>query len=68
MGSRFSPESLQLREFLARNRIPHEWIDAERDAAVERLLRDSPYLGVTLESIPERCFDLVVIGGGPAPA
>ena len=41
VGSRFSPESLRLREFLARNRIPHEWIDADRDAAVERLLRES---------------------------
>jgi thioredoxin reductase (NADPH) len=92
VGSRFSPESLRLREFLARNRIPHEWIDAERDAAVERLLRESSiapsdlpvvfvsgevlrrpttgelaaYLGLTLDSIPERCFDLVVVGGGPA--
>jgi thioredoxin reductase (NADPH) len=24
------------------------------------------YLGLTIESIPDRCFDLVVIGGGPA--
>src|SRR6202171_4015106 len=37
VGSRFSPESLRLREFLARNRIPHEWIDAEGEAAGERL-------------------------------
>jgi thioredoxin reductase (NADPH) len=92
VGSRFSPESLQLREFLARNRIPHEWIDADRDASVERLLRDSDvasdelpvviasgkvlrrptpgelaaYLGLTIDSIPDRCFDLVVAGGGPA--
>ena len=92
VGSRFSPESLRIREFLSRNRIPHEWIDAERDAAVEQLLRDSnvgpadlpvvfvsgtvlrrttpgelaEYLGLTLDNIPERQFDLVVIGGGPA--
>jgi thioredoxin reductase (NADPH) len=26
----------------------------------------SGYLGLTLESLPERCFDLVVVGGGPA--
>src|SRR6202048_3656432 len=26
VGSRFSPESLRVREFLARNRIPHEWL------------------------------------------
>src|SRR6266568_1785487 len=40
MGSRFSPETLRVREFLARNRIPHEWLDPDRDAAVERLLRE----------------------------
>jgi thioredoxin reductase (NADPH) len=92
VGSRFSPESLQLREFLTRNRIPHEWIDADRDGEVERLLRDSEvaadelpvvimsgkvlrrptpgelasYLGLTIDRIPDRCFDLVVAGGGPA--
>jgi thioredoxin reductase (NADPH) len=92
IGSRFSPESLRLREFLARSRIPHEWIDADRDAAVGHLVRGSgvapadlpvviasgtvlrhptpgelaAYLGLTLESVPERCFDLVVVGSGPA--
>src|SRR5258708_35676953 len=40
VGSRFSPELLRIREFLARKRIPHEWLDPERDATVERLLRE----------------------------
>jgi len=92
VGSRFSPDSLRLREYLARNRIPHEYMDAERDPRVERLLRDlavkpadlpvviapgtvlrhptpgelASYLGLTLDSIEQRGFDLVVIGGGPA--
>src|SRR5438067_2965101 len=92
VGSRFSPESLRVREFLARNRIPHEWLDPDRDAAVERLLREfavtpgelpvviasgsvlrrptpgglAEYLGLTINSLPERCFDLVVVGAGPA--
>jgi thioredoxin reductase (NADPH) len=92
IGSQFSPESLRLREFLARTRIPHEWIDSEAEAGVDALLQqfslstsDLPvviatgsvlrnptpgqlasYLGLTLESLPERCFDLVVVGGGPA--
>ena len=92
VGSRFSPELLRLREFLARNRIPHEWLDPERDAAVERLLREfavtpgelpvviasgsvlrhptpgvlAQYLGLTIDSLPERCFDLVVVGAGSA--
>jgi thioredoxin reductase (NADPH) len=92
VGSRFSPELLRIREFLARNRIPHEWLDPERDAAVERLLHEfavtpgelpvviasgsvlrhptpgvlAQYLGLTIDSLPERCFDLVVVGAGPA--
>ena len=92
VGSRFSPESLRLREFLTRSRIPHEWLDAESDPAVERLLRDSDvapgdlpvvitsgavlrhptpgelasYLGLTVDRMPGRAFDLIVVGGGPA--
>ena len=92
VGSRFSPESLRGREFLARNGIPHEWLHPDRDAAVERLLREfavtpgelpvvivsgsvlrrptpgglAEYLGLTITSLPERCFDLVVVGAGPA--
>src|SRR5256885_15227073 len=92
VGSQFSPESLRVREFLARNRIPHEWLDPDRDAAVERLLREfavtpgelpvviasgsvlrrptpgglAEYLGLTINRLPEACFDLVVVGAGPA--
>ncbi len=92
VGSRFSPESLRVREFLARNRIPHEWLDPDLDAIVERLLREfavtpselpiviasgsvlrhptpgvlAQYLGLTIDSLPERCFDLLVVGAGPA--
>ena len=92
VGSRYSPESLRVREFLARNKIPHEWLDADRDTGVERLLRDvgvaadelpvvivsgtvmrrptpgelAEYLGITVANLPDRCFDLVIVGGGPA--
>ncbi len=92
IGSRFSPESLRVREFLARNAIPHEWLDPDRDLAVDHLLRTfavpagelpvviasglvlrrptpgalAEYLGLTMTSLPERCFDLVVVGAGPA--
>jgi thioredoxin reductase (NADPH) len=40
IGSRFSPESGHVREFLIRNRIPHEWLDPDVESEVERLLRE----------------------------
>jgi thioredoxin reductase (NADPH) len=92
IGSQFSQESLGIREFLVRTRIPHEWLDADRDPHVDALLEQfgiaadelpvviasgtvlrqadpgalAGYLGLTVDSLPERCFDLVVVGGGPA--
>ena len=39
IGSRFSADTRRLREFAARNRLPHTWIDLETDAAAESLLR-----------------------------
>jgi thioredoxin reductase (NADPH) len=92
IGSRYSPESLAMREFLARNRLPHQWLDADTDTDVDRLAaefeisgddlpvvlvgttvfrRSTPgqvaqHLGLTVESIPQRCFDLVIVGAGPA--
>src|SRR4051812_48176577 len=39
VGSRFSPDARRLLEFVARNRVPHRWIDLEDDAAAEALLR-----------------------------
>jgi len=38
IGSRFSADSRRLREFLARNRMPHQWIDLEQDREAEALL------------------------------
>ncbi len=92
IGSHFSPESLHIREFLTRSRIPHEWMDIDDDEQVGTFLeqfgiaatelpvvittgtvlrRATPgevaaHLGLTVESLPGRCFDLVVVGGGPA--
>jgi thioredoxin reductase (NADPH) len=92
VGSRYSLGSLQISEFLARNRIPHQWLDPDSDMAVEELLRAfavtpgelpvvivsnavlrrptpgslAEYLGLTIVSLPERSFDLVVVGAGPA--
>ena len=55
VGSRFASDSKRLREFLARNRMPHEWMDVERDRDAEALLCA---LGVSEEQTP------VVLGAG----
>ena len=49
VGSRFSPDTRRLREFAARNRLPHRWIDVEDDPEAEALLHR---LGVTPEETP----------------
>jgi thioredoxin reductase (NADPH) len=92
VGSRFSPEVLQIREFLSRSRIPHEWLDPDSDPQVEIMVAEfglepsdypvvvssgkvfrhatpgvvADYLGLTVDRLPGRCFDLVIVGGGPA--
>jgi len=38
VGSRFSPDTRRLREFAARNRLPHRFIDLEKDGGAEALL------------------------------
>jgi thioredoxin reductase (NADPH) len=38
IGHRFSKESHDLRDFLARNRVPARWLDVERDADARTLL------------------------------
>ena len=39
IGSRLSPDSRRLREFLTRNRIPHSFLDLETDAQADLLLQ-----------------------------
>jgi thioredoxin reductase (NADPH) len=56
IGSRFSPDSRRLREFLARNRMPHQWTDLENDADADALLAA---LAVEPDQTP-----VVIAGGG----
>ncbi|PPJ02109.1 cyclic nucleotide-binding protein [Nocardia nova] len=49
IGSCYSPDTLRLRQFAMRNRLPHRWIDLERDERAEQLLRS---LGVSPEDTP----------------
>jgi thioredoxin reductase (NADPH) len=92
IGSQFTPASMALREYAARNRLPHHWIDADSEDDVATLLEglgvtaaDLPIaitprgllkratpgdlafqLGLTVDALPDRCYDLVVVGAGPA--
>ncbi|SDJ23738.1 FAD-dependent oxidoreductase [Nonomuraea jiangxiensis] len=49
IGSRYSPDARRLREFAARNRLPHRWIDLEKDKEAEALLRQ---LGISPQETP----------------
>ena len=37
IGTRWSPQAHQLREFLGRNQVPYRWLDLETDDAAKRL-------------------------------
>jgi thioredoxin reductase (NADPH) len=49
IGHRFSKESHELRDFLARNRVPARWLDVERDSEARELLTVS---GVEADRLP----------------
>src|SRR6476619_6408511 len=56
LGTRWSPKSYELREFLARNSVPYQWIDVElsaNDAETNQLLE---YLGPEAASLPVVLF------------
>src|SRR6202023_2378251 len=68
LGTRWSPRSYELRDFLARNRVPHQWIDVELSAndpetkhLVEALGPESANLPVVL--FPDATH---LLGSGPA--
>lgn len=56
LGTRWSPRSYELRDFLARNHVPYQWIDVEvaaNDAETKRLLEA---LGPESTSLPVVLF------------
>ncbi|GAA4708762.1 FAD-dependent oxidoreductase [Phytohabitans rumicis] len=55
IGSRYAPDTRRLREFAARDRLPHTWIDLDEDAGAEALLRQ---MGVPPADTP-----VVILGG-----
>ena len=49
IGHRFSKESHELRDFVARNRVPARWLDVERDGEARELLK---VVGVDADRLP----------------
>jgi thioredoxin reductase (NADPH) len=56
IGSRFSPDTRRLRELLARNRMPYQWIDLEEDDDADALLS-----GLSIE--PDQTPVVIASGG-----
>jgi thioredoxin reductase (NADPH) len=43
VGDRWSPASYRIREFLARNRVPHRWLDVEGSEEARQLLESTEH-------------------------
>ncbi len=59
IGSRYSPDTFRIRDFLARNRVLFTWVDLESDPQVDRLLKQ---FGITEADTPVvACAHLVML-------
>ncbi len=56
LGHRFSKDTHDLRDFLARNRIPGRWLDVERDSEARELL--------TVAGVPDDRLPVVLLEDG----
>src|SRR5580692_11606801 len=56
LGTRWSPKSYELRDFLARNRVPYQWIDVESSANDPETKRLLEVLGPEASSLPVVLF------------
>src|SRR6202167_3295202 len=56
LGTRWSPRSYELRDFLARNRVPYQWIDVESSANDPETKRLLEALGPEAASLPVVLF------------
>jgi len=56
LGTRWSPKSYELRDFLARNRVPYQWIDVETSANDPETKRVLEALGPEAANLPVVLF------------
>jgi thioredoxin reductase (NADPH) len=60
VGSRYSPDTGRLREFATRNRLPHSFVDLDRDQAGARLLEDHGLTPVQSPAVLMRSGELLL--------
>jgi thioredoxin reductase (NADPH) len=70
IGSRYSPDTFRIRNFLSKNRVLFTWIDLETDPQVDRLLKqfnvtEAEKIGLH-RPLAQTVYDLLVVGAGPA--
>ena len=56
LGTRWSPRSYELRDFLARNHVPYQWIDVEQSSSALETQRVLEALGPDASKIPVVLF------------
>ncbi len=56
LGTRWSPKSYELRDFMARNRVPYQWIDVEASANDPETKRLMEVLGPEVHNLPVVLF------------
>jgi thioredoxin reductase (NADPH) len=64
VGHRFSKDSHDLRDFLARNRVPARWLDVERDGEARELLQVA---GVDADRLPVALLEDGTVLERPTP-
>lgn len=57
IGDRWSPQTHSVKDFLARNQIPYQWLDVEAEAEAQQLLDYA-------EANPATCLPLVLFADG----
>jgi len=64
-GTLWSPQSHSIKDFLARNRIPYQWLDLEADPQTQDFRALAEKVGLQTEA-NHPYYDLIIIGAGPA--
>ena len=64
VGHQWSPQSHEIKDFLASNLIPYKWIDVERDPETRKLLESA---NVTAKELPALFFEDGTVLRNPEP-